>query len=93
VPDKAPFVFAMMQRDSVMVFLNDLETVRKENAQLAKTGGAGFYIVMNDIDPYYEQVKSRVNLAMPITNQFYGMREFIILDPDGYAVSFAQRVS
>jgi uncharacterized glyoxalase superfamily protein PhnB len=27
---------------------------------------------------------------MPVTDQFYGMREFTITDPDGYVVTFAQ---
>lgn len=93
VPEQPPFIFAMLQRDSVMLFLNDQEAVRKDNERLATVGGAGFYIVMTGIDEYYESLKGRVNLAMPLTKQFYGMREFIVLDPDGYAVSFAQRES
>jgi hypothetical protein len=28
-----------------------------------------------------------------LTDQFYGMREFAILDPDGYLVTFAERVA
>jgi len=30
---------------------------------------------------------------MPLVTQFYGMREFAIVDPDGYVITFAQRVS
>jgi uncharacterized glyoxalase superfamily protein PhnB len=29
---------------------------------------------------------------MPIVTQFYGMREFAIEDPDGYIITFAERV-
>ena len=29
---------------------------------------------------------------MPPTDQFYGMREFAIKDPDGYAPIFAQQI-
>jgi hypothetical protein len=29
---------------------------------------------------------------MPLVTQFYGMREFAIEDPDGYVITFAQRV-
>ncbi len=82
VPDQAPFVFAWMQRDGVDVFLNDRETVRKEQPALASTGGAGFYIIVDEIDSYYEAVRGKANVVMPIADQFYGMREFIVTDPD-----------
>jgi uncharacterized glyoxalase superfamily protein PhnB len=29
---------------------------------------------------------------MPIETKFYGMREFAIVDPDGYVITFAERV-
>jgi uncharacterized glyoxalase superfamily protein PhnB len=29
---------------------------------------------------------------MPLVTQFYGTREFAIEDPDGYVITFAQRV-
>jgi uncharacterized glyoxalase superfamily protein PhnB len=30
---------------------------------------------------------------MPLVTRFYGMREFAITDPDGYVITFAQRVA
>jgi hypothetical protein len=27
---------------------------------------------------------------MPVTKQFYGMREFAVADPDGHVVTFAE---
>jgi hypothetical protein len=29
---------------------------------------------------------------MPLVTQFYGLREFAIEDPDGYTITFAERV-
>ncbi len=34
----------------------------------------------------------RATIVMPIKDQFYGMREFGIEDPDGYVIFFAQRI-
>jgi hypothetical protein len=31
-------------------------------------------------------------VVMPIETKFYGMREFAIEDPDGYVITFAERV-
>ena len=37
-------------------------------------------------------IGSRARLVMHLTDQFYGMREFRIEDPDGYVVFFAQQI-
>jgi len=34
----------------------------------------------------------RCRVVMPLKNQFYGMREFAVEDPDGFVVIFAQRI-
>jgi uncharacterized glyoxalase superfamily protein PhnB len=33
-----------------------------------------------------------VKIVMPIVTQFYGTREFAIADPDGYIITFAERM-
>jgi len=33
-----------------------------------------------------------VKVLMPLVTQWYGMREFTIADPDGYVITFAERV-
>ena len=44
------------------------------------------------IDALHGRLKPRVKVTMPLVTQFYGMREFAIADPDGYLITFAQRV-
>jgi len=31
-------------------------------------------------------------VSMPVTEQFYGMREFAFEDPDGYTITIAERM-
>jgi uncharacterized glyoxalase superfamily protein PhnB len=31
-------------------------------------------------------------INMPLTDQFYGMREFGMIDPEGWMLTFAQRI-
>ena len=45
------------------------------------------------IDALYESLRTRASVVMPLKNQFYGMREFGILDPDDYVIFFAQQLS
>jgi uncharacterized glyoxalase superfamily protein PhnB len=86
------FAFAWMQRDTVNVFLNS-ETAT------GMTTAAGTNIlfitlepgdIATGIDALFAAVKDRAPVEMPVTDQFYGMREFTIRDPDGYVVTFAQ---
>jgi len=46
-----------------------------------------------EIDALHDRIKSRAKIVMPLTNQWYGMREFGIEDPDGFVITFAQRIA
>jgi catechol 2,3-dioxygenase-like lactoylglutathione lyase family enzyme len=101
VPDAAPFVFAWVQRDGVSVFLNSVEAVRKDLAELASRPVGGLntlYVVLeadsiaDGVDGMLASIGSRAHVIMGLKDQFYGMREFGIEDPDGYVIFFAQRL-
>jgi uncharacterized glyoxalase superfamily protein PhnB len=100
VPDGAPFVFVWLRRDEVSVFVNAAHAVSEEHPGFAKRTAGGtntmFFTmeaadVAAGIDALFEHVKSRAPVFMPLKDQFYGMREFGIEDPDGHVVLFAQR--
>ena len=95
VPEQSPFVFASVTCGPVEIFFNDRSTVAKESPQFAgkPTGGGNtMFIEMDGVDAYHDHIKDRVRIVMPIATQWYGMREFAIEDPDGYVITFAQRV-
>jgi uncharacterized glyoxalase superfamily protein PhnB len=91
-PSAEPLAFAWMQRDTVNIFLNS-----EAAAKLKTSAGTGMIFITieaadiaSGIDALFAAVKDRAPIAMPLTDQFYGMREFTITDPDGYVVIFAQ---
>jgi lactoylglutathione lyase len=102
VPDQSPFVFASVTSGSVEVFFNDAATAIKEYASFAgKPIGATATMFIEvdgspesglNIDALHDRLKTRAKITMPLVTQFYGMREFAIEDPDGYLITFAQRV-
>jgi len=101
VPDAAPFVFAWLRRDAVKVFLNTKASVQDAMPELAARpiGGTNTLFMVIEagspaegIDALYDAVKSTARVVMPIKDQFYGMREFGIKDPDGYVIFAAQRL-
>jgi uncharacterized glyoxalase superfamily protein PhnB len=91
-PAAVPVVFAWMQRDTVNVFLNseavaEMKTSAGTNMLFITLAAAD---IASGIDALFAAVKDRAPVKMPLTDQFYGMREFTITDPDGYVVIFAQ---
>jgi uncharacterized glyoxalase superfamily protein PhnB len=93
VPGEPPFVFAWLERGGVQLFLNDAKPVVEEFTTLRAGNTSTLFIVVNDVDALHAEVSGRARVVMGLKDQFYGMREFAILDPDGYLVTFAQRMA
>ena len=98
VPDASPFVFASVTSGDVEIFFNDAATAVKEYPAFAgkALGATGTLFIElhgpSTIDAFHDGIKSSVTVTMPLVTQFYGMREFAIVDPDGYVITFAERV-
>jgi uncharacterized glyoxalase superfamily protein PhnB len=95
VPEAKPFVFVWLERDGVPVFLNDPKAVEKDfpDARRRPSGGtATLFFVVTDVDALHARVQPHAEVIMPLTTQFYGMREFAVEDPDGHILTFAERV-
>ncbi|HEY7289412.1 MAG TPA: VOC family protein [Vicinamibacterales bacterium] len=95
VPEQSPFVFASVTSGPIEIFFNDRSTVAKESPQFAGKplgGGNTMFIEVDDVNALHDRIKDRVKILLPIVDQWYGMREFAIEDPDGYVITFAQRI-
>jgi lactoylglutathione lyase len=95
VPEAPPFVFGSVVSGSVEVFFNEKATAAKEypaftGKPLGLTGT--MFIELEQIEALYERLKSIVPVVMPFVTQWYGLKEFAIADPDGYVITFAERV-
>ncbi len=97
VPDQSPFVFASVNGGPVEIFFNDAAAAIKEYPAFAgkSLGTTGtMFIEIEAVDALHDRLKAaNVPIVMPLVTQFYGMREFAIEDPDGYVITFAQRVA
>jgi uncharacterized glyoxalase superfamily protein PhnB len=96
VPDESPLVFAAVTSGPVEVFFNDRATAVKEYPPFdgKPIGATGtLFIEVEGVDALHDRLKPHVKIVMPIVTQFYGMREFAIEDPDGYVLTFAERVN
>ena len=48
------------------------------------------YFFVDDVDAYYEAVSAKVEISWPLQDMSYGLREFGIIDINGYHIAFAQ---
>lgn len=97
VPEAEPRVFAAIVRDGLEIFFNLPDASSEDYADLRgrSSGGAltQFIEIDGGIDEFYAAVRDKARLVMPIKDQFYGMREFAIADPDGWILTFAERIA
>lgn len=96
VPEKAPFIFAWMKREDANLFLNQQMPPQPGQpdplAGRAVGGTLSMYMVLEGIDDLLKIVeRAGVNPAIPLHKEFYGMKEFAVVDPDGYLIIFAER--
>jgi uncharacterized glyoxalase superfamily protein PhnB len=95
VPDASPLVFASVTSGSLEIFFNDAATAVKEYPSFLgrPIGATGtLFIEVEGIDALHDRLTDTATIVMPIVTQWYGMREFAISDPDGYVITFAERV-
>src|SRR5213593_311264 len=95
VPEQSPFAFASVTSGPIEIFFNDAATAIKEYPAFAgrPIGTTGtMYIEVDGVDALHDRVKTAAKITMPLVTQFYGAREFAIEDPDGYVITFAERV-
>ena len=96
VPEKAPYVFGSVTNGTVEVFFNDQKVVAAEYPKLAEPIGASMtmYMEVDSLDTVLERVKrAGAKISMPVTEQFYGMKESAFEDSDGYTVTVAERIN
>jgi uncharacterized glyoxalase superfamily protein PhnB len=95
VPEQEPFVFAGVEANGALIFLNDKKSMGPElPAWAAPRGGAlTLYIKLDGFDEVLKVARDAgMKFVQEPETQFYGMREFAVQDPDGFVLTFAEEV-
>ncbi|MCW8409584.1 VOC family protein [Legionella sp. PATHC035] len=94
--------FAMLERQGARLMLEEIKHVGRiwVTAPLEAPFGRGInlQIKTTEVEQLYRHIQRyKINLFMPIEDRWYqagdlkiGQRQFIILDPDGYMLRFAE---
>jgi uncharacterized glyoxalase superfamily protein PhnB len=82
--------WARLQRDQVGIMLSRRFTEKKQ-PEVFLTGS--LYIYTDAVDQLWEEWKDRVTVSYPIETFDYDLREFGILDCNGYLLQFGQEIA
>jgi lactoylglutathione lyase len=94
VPDAAPYVFAIMRSGPVGIFLNAPEPMTEEYPSLKGQPLGGtftMFIEVTGIERTYEELKAQIPIVAALETKWYGVAEFVVADPDGYLITFAEQ--
>ncbi len=81
--------WANLERDKISIMLSCRHGVGKDKPPMMT---ASIYIYTDTVDEIWEELKNNSKIAYPIETFDYGMREFAIIDCNGYMIQFGQNV-
>jgi uncharacterized glyoxalase superfamily protein PhnB len=92
-PETPPYVFAIVSRDTVEIMFQSVPGYQKPDLYSQRQGGVwDAYIRMEGVKEFYESIKDRVEIVLPLRKQPYGDWEFEVKDPNGHILVFSELI-
>jgi uncharacterized glyoxalase superfamily protein PhnB len=94
VPESPPHTFGFLRKDGAEIFLQQLDGYDKPDLYDQREGGVwNVYLHVRGVRDLFAELSQRDNVTIiePLCHQPYGQTEFVIRDPNGYALVFAER--
>jgi len=92
-PEHEPHVFGIMARDNIEIMLQRIPGYEKPDLYSTRRGGVwDTYIRMKGVTQFYEEVRERAEILLPLTKQPYGDTEFEVKDLNGYVLVFSELI-
>ncbi|HJZ80617.1 MAG TPA: VOC family protein [Pyrinomonadaceae bacterium] len=90
-PNFEPYVFGILRRDDLEIFLMRIEGYNKPDLYDRRNGGVwDAYLRVEGLKQLYETLKDRLEIKQPLHRQPYGLSEFEVRDPNGYILVFSE---
>lgn len=95
VPETGMYNWAMSMRDGVTLMFQSLPSIQEDlpALKISSKGSMGtLFIKMQGIDSLYQSIKDSADIVVDMRTTFYGMKEFVVRDLNGYFLAFAEEV-
>ncbi len=93
IPESPPHHFCILKKDNVEIFLQQLDGYQKPDLYDQREGGVwSVYLQMQGVHDLFLVISQLpdVTVLEPLCHQPYGQNEFVIRDPNGYTLVFAE---
>jgi hypothetical protein len=94
-PPAPPHTFCILQKDDAVIFLQQLDGYQKPDHYRERAGGVwNVYLRTEGVRELFQELSQlgTVPIIEPLCPQPYGETEFVIRDPNGYILVFAERL-
>ncbi len=90
-----PVFSVVALRDAhVLLAHENIAADREQLATNVRGAGVNVRIMVDEVDAVYERAKANgVRIVHDIADRYYGLRDFILTDEDGFMLRFAQAIS
>ena len=92
--DGKEYVYALLSKDNVEMMFQRTDSFKKDillAKDLSMGASVSFYMEIDGIDGFYQQIKDKGLRPTQLKTAWYGMREFYLEDNNGYILGFAQK--
>ncbi len=94
-PESPPHAFCILSKDDVVIMLQQLAGYEKPDVYEKREGGVwNVYLRTEGVRGLYQALSKAgdVTVLEPLHRQPYGETEFVVKDPNGYTLVFAEQV-
>ena len=92
--DGKEYVYALVSKDNVEMMFQRTESFKRDvlfAKELSMSASVSFYMEIEGIDTFYEQIKNKELHPTELKTTWYGMQEFYLTDNNGYILGFAEK--
>ena len=93
IHEDVEYAFAILKSGEYQLMLQSEKSLAEDLPFLQKwywESSVALYLKIENIKEYFESIKDKVEIARPLENTWYGMKEFYIKDINWYILGFAE---
>ena len=95
IPEEGEMDWAMVQKDEVALMFQTRKSIVADSSffdEIPMGGSMSFFTKMSGLEELYEKISDKSAIIKTPYKTFYGMKEMMIKDCNGYFFTFAEEV-
>jgi uncharacterized glyoxalase superfamily protein PhnB len=92
-PDVGTPEYADLSKDGMVLMFVPTRNCGIDDSEKLGVGVSFYMQIDGDIDKYYKELKKKgIKIVIDIKDEPFGIRDFSVADPDGYLLTFNQKI-